>query len=533
MKKILLILFPIFILWGCTVFDETGPVSDKDMAPSFTLDEAKEIFESQYTKITTKAGFQNTSKLNPSEFTPQWEKNRYSALKTKSGYDIPIIADKKLRAVRVSYYGSEAKVYKVDIVQRLLVMKDGKTGVGFSYILTLVPDINSSDGYKAIKDFVPFSLSKNSYSGLAIYTLPGTNELIRVSRYEDGKKVDGVSLLHGSGTYIQKLKKMAHLLSGTIIQSCSSIKTRFGEYGEDDYWEDDYWEEDYSEDELWEGNDDFTDVGDGLYQDSDGNYYEDLDNDGYPETPCIDPSIVEEEYPDEIPDPEYGEDGGYIETEPKDPNEDDSWLYDDGNSTGDSNSNEDETLSWKDIPFDDIDLMKDEYFVKYQDSKDCLRGCKDIMENMGFDDYGSSAEVIYLVRENDQHNALENYGDDVEENYKNAVDCINDHLEDDRPIIVGIDHSLGRDYNDGTIDHFVLIVGSGYDEDTGENYYIYVETGTSDLDTGVDPEDNRFYYDDEQGMFIDESDRLDREATITEVRPNNGEDYDTIVQPSK
>ena len=45
MKKILLILFPIFILWGCTVFDETGPVSDKDMAPSFTLDEAKEIFE--------------------------------------------------------------------------------------------------------------------------------------------------------------------------------------------------------------------------------------------------------------------------------------------------------------------------------------------------------------------------------------------------------------------------------------------------------------------------------------------------------
>ena len=205
----------------------------------------------------------------------------------------------------------------------------------------------------------------------------------------------------------------------------------------------------------------------------------------------------------------------------------------DGNSTGDSNTDEDETLSWKDIPFDDIDLMKDEYFVKYQDSGDCLRGCKDIMDNMGFDDYGSSAEVIYLVRENDQHNALENYGDNVEENYKNAVDCINDHLEDDRPIIVGIDHSLGSDYNDGTIDHFVLIVGSGYDEESGENYYIYVETGTNNLDIGVDPEDNRFYYDEEQGMFIDESDRKDREATITEVRPNNGEDYDTIVQPSK
>ena len=46
-------------------------------------------------------------------------------------------------------------------------------------------------------------------------------------------------------------------------------------------------------------------------------------------------------------------------------------------------------------------------------------------------------------------------------------------------------------------------------------------------------EDNRLYYDPEEGMFIDEEDRKGRELTLVEIRPNNGEDYDTIQQPRK
>ena len=214
-----------------------------------------------------------------------------------------------------------------------------------------------------------------------------------------------------------------------------------------------------------------------------------------------------------------------------DPNEETGNLEGDNSDNNDNSSSSFEELMA--IPFDNIDLMDKAWFVGYDKSHDCLKGCYAILDNMGIDEHGSSAEVIYLARENESHTALENYGNNVEENYKNAVNCINDHLEEGRAIIVGADYKLGNDANDGTIDHFVLIVGCGFDEILNENYYIYVEIGTYHDYKGVNPEDNRFYYDQEKEMFVDEQNYSNKELTITEIRPNNGEEYDTISQPSK
>ena len=525
MNKLSILIISLFLLWGCVAFDEMGTTETTE-SPSFSIEEAQKIFETQYTQTLTKTktdSHPSTHKFSPGDFTPLWDHGKYSSMRGKSGYDIPISAGKKLKAIRTTYYGNDAKAYKTNLPQRLLVMKNEETGSTFCYILTLIPDIGSSSGDKAMSDFITYTQKKGSFSGLAIYTVPGTDALARVSRYKDGKKTDGVFLPKGNGSYIQRLRKSVTLLSGTKILTAVPIQTR-SDY--DDIWDDIYNDYDWSVDEP-----DYTDIGDGLFQDDNGNYYVDLDEDGYPDIPCLPPAVTTDEYPEDPEDPEFGEDSGYTEQNPIDPNEETGNLEGDNSDNNDNSSSSFEELMA--IPFDNIDLMDKAWFVGYDKSHDCLKGCYAILDNMGIDEHGSSAEVIYLARENESHTALENYGNNVEENYKNAVNCINDHLEEGRAIIVGADYKLGNDANDGTIDHFVLIVGCGFDEILNENYYIYVETGTYHDYKGVNPEDNRFYYDQEKEMFVDEQNYSNKELTITEIRPNNGEEYDTISQPSK
>ena len=156
---------------------------------------------------------------------------------------------------------------------------------------------------------------------------------------------------------------------------------------------------------------------------------------------------------------------------------------------------------------------------------------------MGWSNYGSSTNVIYLVRENDDHTALIHYGD-ATQNYTKATDCINRHLDAGVAIIAGVDHTLEKKYNDGTIDHFVLIVGREYNEESGYYEYLYVETGTNYPEKGYNP-DNRFIYDEATGMFIDDSSlcgsnpRGNGIYTLTELRPNDGDYTGTIEQPAK
>ena len=155
------------------------------------------------------------------------------------------------------------------------------------------------------------------------------------------------------------------------------------------------------------------------------------------------------------------------------------------------------------------------------------------MDKMGQSNYGSSANVIYLVRENDDHTALIQYGN-VAQYYSTVTDCINRHLDDGLCIIVGVDHTLKREINDGTIDHFVLIVGREYNEETRLYEFIYVETGTNNSEKGYNP-DNRFVFDQTVGMYVDDSAGSSgaKNYTLTELRPNDGDNSGTISQPAK
>lgn len=118
------------------------------------------------------------------------------------------------------------------------------------------------------------------------------------------------------------------------------------------------------------------------------------------------------------------------------------------------------------------------------------------------------------------------------------LSLINRHLDAGLCIIAGVNHTLKRDINDGTIDHFVLIVGREYNGESGRYEYLYVETGTDSPEKGYNS-DNRFVYDVSIGMYVDESSlcgsnpRGNGIYTLTELRPNDGNNYGTIVQPAK
>ena len=145
--------------------------------------------------------------------------------------------------------------------------------------------------------------------------------------------------------------------------------------------------------------------------------------------------------------------------------------------------------------------------------------------------------MIYLVQENNNHTALVHYGD-ASRYYITVIDCINRHLDAEHAIIVGVNHTLGKQINDETIDHFVLIVGREYNTDSGYYEYLYIETGTNSPEKGYNS-DNRFVYDPATGMYVDNSAYLGKEAkghnvyTLTELRPNDGDNTGTITQPAK
>jgi RHS repeat-associated protein len=71
-----------------------------------------------------------------------------------------------------------------------------------------------------------------------------------------------------------------------------------------------------------------------------------------------------------------------------------------------------------------------------------------------------------------------------------GVQTINAYLSANRPIIVGVNHTLGNTYNEGTTDHFVVIVGSGFAN--GMTYYRFYDPGTMRMAAGTSPL-NRLY----------------------------------------
>lgn len=137
------------------------------------------------------------------------------------------------------------------------------------------------------------------------------------------------------------------------------------------------------------------------------------------------------------------------------------------------------------------ELMNVSKFVSYAISKDCMEGCKRILANYGINTPGSLLNAIQLLQRNG------NVINTLAANYLDALNEINNHINNGRPIIVGIVYRYGDMTGniDGLTNHFVVITGRGYDINTNQYYYTYMETGAINPSDGCNTDINRLYVD--------------------------------------
>jgi len=157
---------------------------------------------------------------------------------------------------------------------------------------------------------------------------------------------------------------------------------------------------------------------------------------------------------------------------------------------------------------------------------DCLELCKKTMDDYGYG-YGSSASVYRLTYETIQNGTttLSRWGDNPVQNYQNAKNCIDEHLDAGRPIIVGLNEAPNAGFNEGTTDHFVVIHSRTYNFTTGLYEYIYYENGVGSQ-ANCYSDERRLIYNPSGPDFYDPSSvRQGVRYDVTQVRPNDGNNY--------
>lgn len=321
MKKLMLMVLMQFMITNCVknqIVDDIGTATETKV--SLTVEEAKTYFETEYESLgLTKAGSVQTSTgwISPGDFTPIWSRAVESIRGNTASVDVSIIPTYRFRAIRSEFVNGCARAYSVDVYQKLVVVKkryedDSEIHMGH-YILTLIPDRDYATMHKwNVADRFINTGDKGGYSGLAVYFLKGIP--MRLNKYVDGKNLGGISLFGETESTIieSKFSKIIRELGKIEFLRSGAIRTRSGEDG---------WEWDYGD------TDDYIDLGDGIYQDNDGDYYIDWDGDGNIDSGYIMPD--EPVTPDE-PDPWEEEEGVEEEEEwwpPTDSEDEDDWIW--------------------------------------------------------------------------------------------------------------------------------------------------------------------------------------------------------------
>jgi RHS repeat-associated protein len=166
----------------------------------------------------------------------------------------------------------------------------------------------------------------------------------------------------------------------------------------------------------------------------------------------------------------------------------------------------------------DINLSEDVPFVsQFSLSKPnvaCCRASQKILKDFGISAAGSKSNRIITGRDNADHTSIE-----ATKNAKAGVDYISQQLESGNPVMVGVNHTLGKGQSDGeSADHFVVITGRSYDEDKKQYYFNFYEVGTKDEGKGTS-DANRLYVN-ENNTITGTNYAGKRQFTVTDVRKN-------------
>ena len=380
-----LLLLPL-LLSGCVdEFPVTTEVPYGGDGKGLSVEEAKTFFESYVSGKASRSvepeehdnGFYISRLMLPvGEFVPSWEEGLSTDAPSLYSVDVPVRSDFSFRVLRVDK--GSGKVYQTKCWHKLLVVEDPKSGNMGCFIAFFIPDRAYALSHGGdIGRVLTNGEEMGDYSGVKIYTtLEGRR--VRVNRYENGKKVEGI-YIDGASDREDYIFRMLHSekIIGKVWFQRSRPKTPVSR-GEDD-WVDDFWDDwwnDTFEDDSWyddswsddsnndsdnpldTGNDNFVQVGndgwgdDVYYNSNDDTYYIDIDGDGFVDSAYVNDGYDESDSgddwssgdetttppdPDPLPDPgdaptDSGEGGGG------------------GSNSGETNNNPPEEASSKKTP---------------------------------------------------------------------------------------------------------------------------------------------------------------------------------------
>ena len=177
----------------------------------------------------------------------------------------------------------------------------------------------------------------------------------------------------------------------------------------------------------------------------------------------------------------------------------------------------------------------DSYFTDYSCWPDqcCYQASLKILNDYGITT-DRSQQVIIAQSSSSDCSVLS-----TNKNFEQAIKIIDESLEVHKlPIMVGVHHLY---YNKSKFEwyhkcsgnspsitnHFVVIVGKGYDKTKKQDFYRFYEVGTSHENKGKSAE-NRLYIDRKNKLIIGNTSYVedyDEYYTITEVRKNVGKNY--------
>ena len=222
--------------------------------------------------------------VSPGDFVPNWDAAVGSVNNGLACYDIPITPTYHFKAIYVDERNGKPSAGKVNVYQKLVIVKDVKSNRMDQYILTLIPSqlYDSRNGVQTCNNFINCA-DKGGFTGVALYSCVYSQVTARISTYKNGVKTGGVFLLNASGkTNLSDKYEQARTLASTVyIQKKKMVLTR----GEDDY--------DYTYDGGW--FDDIIIEPEPDYSEWGENDNEDWLNSSSPDTTPIDPEPTEPE----------------------------------------------------------------------------------------------------------------------------------------------------------------------------------------------------------------------------------------------
>lgn len=527
MKRKLLILgaFLSFLLSGCSYELELPHPSEAETLANFGITDARHYFEQNADNLAplrlspeTKSQSELLSHL---ELTPEWDKAMQSGHKGVSLIEVPIQSNSILQTSEKFIRNGKVVFRKLFPITRRLIVARRNTGETEMFVATIIPTIvGGRNVMKSVENFR--YLGGGDFTGKVFCsTLEG--EFVKAFGYTDGQMNGTLAVMkkrqlqeHGEESWAQEY---------TTVSFSEAVKTSASTYTFDEGGE------------GW--------IGGGGNKCPHGMNEKDCPH-------CLDEVIVtacpychmqggcicskcfycfnrEHQctcprctrcyqkiqectcyyYPDPDPNPYPGGGTGGGGTG--------------GSSTGGGNGGQGV------LP--NVNLTNEEYFVPYNHTHDCMRTAIAIMKNYGIPT-GSSANVYQLLFE--RNGSLEYFDT---KNYRiiydNAIACINRHLDANRPIIVGVNHTLGRPINEHTTDHWIIIAGRGYDITKKQYYFTYIDTGRNQASVGCDIIENRLYYDSSNYTLRDPKAGANNKVyDVSQVRPNDNKNlHETIPQP--